>query len=435
MMFKRKINRAIASVSPSMAPSLSSLFLSSAFPTSTPHRRHLYLRTTLPPHPQTISFSTNSTGSNNLTTPPPPSPPPPSEDNSSSSSPSTERKSFSIVTGELFLGIAARLLKTSNKGFSQNSGSIPVLEIPRKKSRNGGGGQSNGRYDEERIGVVMKDEIEPDVIWEQRVKDVEAEKERSVVTSPGFSFSAAGLLFPYHLGVAQYLIEKGYMKETTPLAGSSAGAIVCAVIASGATMQDALKATKILAEDCRLKGTAFRLGAVLRDVLYKFLPDDVHTRSNGRVRVAVTQILWKPKGLLVDQFDSKEDLINAVITSSFVPGYLAPRPATMYRNRLCIDGGLTLFMPPTVASKTVRVCAFPAARMGLEGIGISPDCNPENRASPRELFNWALEPAEDHILDRLFELGYLDAAVWAAENPVDKVVEDSIPRVENGSAN
>lgn len=36
--------------------------------------------------------------------------------------------------------------------------------------------------------------------------------------------------------------------------------------------------------------------------------------------VAVTQILWTPRGLLVDQFDSKEDLINAVFTSSFIPG-------------------------------------------------------------------------------------------------------------------
>jgi hypothetical protein len=42
--------------------------------------------------------------------------------------------------------------------------------------------------------------------------DIEAEKDRPVVTSPGFSFSAAGLLFPYHLGVAHLLIEKGYIK-------------------------------------------------------------------------------------------------------------------------------------------------------------------------------------------------------------------------------
>lgn len=281
--------------------------------------------------------------------------------------------------------------------------------------------------EKERIGAVMEDEIQPDVIWEQRVKDIEAERNRRVVTTPGFSFSAAGLLFPYHLGVAHFLIQNGYIKETTPLAGSSAGAIVCAVIASGASMEEAMKATKILAEDCRNRGTAFRLGAVLRDVLQTFLPDDAHIRSNGRVRVAVTQLLWRPRGLLVDQFDSKEDLINAVFTSSFIPGYLAPKPATMFRNRLCIDGGLTLFMPPTSAAQTVRVCAFPASRLGLQGIGISPDCNPDNASSPRQLFNWALEPAEDVILDRLFELGYLDAAVWAKENPVEKLVQDDSP--------
>lgn len=115
------------------------------------------------------------------------------------------------------------------------------------------------------------------------------------------------------------------------------------------------------------------------------------------------------------------------------------------------------------------MCAFPASRLGLEGIGISPDCNPENRASPREvlfiapslnslsvfffffpffkhkcllifcllclqLFNWALEPAEDHVLDKLFELGYLDAAVWAVNNPVEKTVEDEAALYENGAA-
>ncbi|ESQ33465.1 hypothetical protein EUTSA_v10007991mg [Eutrema salsugineum] len=267
-----------------------------------------------------------------------------------------EKRSFAVATGEMFIGIASRLLKRSNREID----------------------------DGDRIGTVIEDEIEPAVIWEQRVKDVEAEKERRVITSPGFSFSAAGLLFPYHLGVAQLLIEKGYIKENTPLAGASAGAIVCATIASGSSMHEALEATKALADDCRRNGTAFRLGAVLRDSMEKLLPDDIHIRSNGRVRVAITQVFWKPRGLLVDQFDSKSDLIDAVFTSAFIPGYLAPRPATMFRNRLCVDGGLTLFMPPTAAAKTVRVCAFSASSFKLKGIEISPDCNPLNRATSRQ---------------------------------------------------
>ncbi|XP_010478745.1 PREDICTED: patatin-like phospholipase domain-containing protein 4 [Camelina sativa] len=332
-----------------------------------------------------------------------------SPQNQNFSTDSEKKRSFAVATGELFIGIASRLLKSSKQ-------KTPTVD------------------DGDRIGSVIEDEIEPAVIWEQRIKDVEAEKERRVITSPGFSFSAAGLLFPYHLGVAQLLIEKGYIKETTPLAGSSAGAIVCAVITSGASMREALDATKELADDCRRNGTAFRLGAVLRDSMERLLPDDIHIRSNGRIRVAITQVFWRPRGLLVDQFDSKSDLINAIFTSSFIPGYLAPRPATMFRNRVCVDGGLTLFMPPTAAAKTVRVCAFSASNFKLKGIEICPDCNPLNRATARQLLNWALEPAEDEVLEKLFELGYADAATWAEMNPVEELVYDDTPTAQEITA-
>ncbi|KAF3323796.1 Patatin-like protein [Carex littledalei] len=314
-----------------------------------------------------------------------------------------EKRSLAAATGEIFLGLASLLIKSRADSDRRVGPVVSGAEV------------LNGKND--KVGVQS-------VIWEQSEKDVEAEKERRKITSPGFSFSAAGLLFPYHIGVAKLLLEKGYIKETTPLAGSSAGAIVCAVIASGNTMEEALRVSKVLADNCRTKGTAFRLGAVLRDVLEEFLPEDVHIRCNGRIRVAITQLGWRPRGLLVDQFDSKEDLIDAVFTSSFIPGYLAPRPVTLFRKRVCIDGGLTLFMPPTSASQTVRICAFPANRIGIQGIGISPDCNPENRASPRQLFNWALEPADESVLDKLYELGYLDAAVWAEQNPVESTVRD-----------
>ncbi|KAJ4917130.1 Acyl transferase/acyl hydrolase/lysophospholipase superfamily protein [Raphanus sativus] len=316
-----------------------------------------------------------------------------------SSDGSTGNPSFYAATGDMFIHMASKLLKKSNQ-------------------------RSPRADDGDRIGTVTEDETEPGMIWEQSVKDVEAdEKERrAIITSPGFSFSAAGLLFPYHLGVAQLLIEKGYITDTTPLAGASAGAIVCATITSGASMQEALEATKVLAHDCRRNGTAFRLGAVLRDSMERLLPDDIHIRSNGRVRVAITQVSWKLRGLLVDQFDSKSDLINAVIASSFVPGYLAPMPATMFRDRVCVDGGLTLFMPPTAAAKTVRVCAFSASNFELKDIGINPDCNPLNRATSRQLLNWAMEPAEDEVLEKLFELGYADAAAWSEMNPVEELV-------------
>jgi hypothetical protein len=44
-----------------------------------------------------------------------------------------------------------------------------------------------------------------------------------------------------------------------------------------------------------------------------------------------------------------------------------------------------------------------------------------------QLFNWALEPAEDEVLDKLYELGYQDAAVWAEQNPAESVVKNEQP--------
>ncbi|EYU35440.1 hypothetical protein MIMGU_mgv1a024957mg, partial [Erythranthe guttata] len=131
-----------------------------------------------------------------------------------------ERKSFAGATGELFLGIAARILKKSG-GISNGGGEEgempPAVEMfvaeEEKEGRDWWWRRRRRRGEgKERIAAVVEDPVQPDVVWEQRVEDVEAERRRTAVTSPGFSFSAAGLLFPYHLGVAQLLIEKGYIK-------------------------------------------------------------------------------------------------------------------------------------------------------------------------------------------------------------------------------
>lgn len=44
-----------------------------------------------------------------------------------------------------------------------------------------------------------------------------------------------------------------------------------------------------------------------------------------------------------------------------------------------------------------------------------------------QLFNWALAPAEDEILDKLYELGYRDAAVWAEQNSTELTSKNDQP--------
>jgi hypothetical protein len=179
-------------------PSISSFFIS-------PSQAHRYRHTfrfrftndvNLTLLPTRTQFNSPPRVQQHSTTPSP-SPPPPPE----------EKKSFAVATGELFLGIASRLIN------SRESTPVAMFENSNPSSTV----MYNGK---ERIGAVMEDEIQPDVIWEQRVKDIEAERSRRVVTTPGFSFSAAGLLFPYHLGVAHFLIQNGYIKVYPPFFNS-----------------------------------------------------------------------------------------------------------------------------------------------------------------------------------------------------------------------
>jgi hypothetical protein len=102
-----------------------------------------------------------------------------------------ERRSFAVATGELFLGLSSFLIKNRADSDKRVGPVVSGAEV------------LNGTKD--KVGAQS-------VMWGQREEDVQVEKERRKVTSPGFSFSAAGLLFPYHLGVARLLLEKGYIK-------------------------------------------------------------------------------------------------------------------------------------------------------------------------------------------------------------------------------
>lgn len=122
----------------------------------------------------------------------------------------SEKRSIGVATGELFLGIASRIIKRTNATRLDSDSKIRMFDdvneelLSSKKQSS-----SSSKKDDEEIAEVVDN---GDVVWEQRLKDVVAERRRKAVTSPGFSFSAAGLLFPYHLGVAKFLLEKGYIK-------------------------------------------------------------------------------------------------------------------------------------------------------------------------------------------------------------------------------
>ena len=267
----------------------------------------------------------------------------------------------------------------------------------------------------------------------------------------GFGFSAGGFLFAYHLGFLYELVSLGILphasepsetrRDALPLlSGSSAGSLAVATYASGITLAKATSALKDFAQECRQKGTMGRMGPLLRDFLGSYLPSDAHERCSNQISIHVTTSpSWSEmtrgfKEEDITQFDTKEDLVEALMSSCHIPLYLDGRLSTKVKGKAFVDGGISAFVPsPSAASEVVKVCCFPTraliSRLSLFPIStalakqIEIDCSPDTfepyNVPYRKLVTWALLPAPDEVLDGLIEKGQRDARSWA--NSVDLI--------------
>ena len=180
-------------------------------------------------------------------------------------------------------------------------------------------------------------------------------------TASWIALSGSGWLTPYHVGVLSGLRRTGLIDRfiKVPVAGTSGGALVAAADACGLSEAEMLKATIELGawanDQPRIVG---KLGPGLLDAARDIMPEDAHERCRGRLAVTVTParpsafLPWS-KPDLVTSFRDKEDLIQAVYCSSFIPFYLELAPAAWWRGSWWCDGGLVDIIPP-VDAEAVR---------------------------------------------------------------------------------
>mmetsp|Transcript_16857 Transcript_16857/g.43187 ORF Transcript_16857/g.43187 Transcript_16857/m.43187 type:complete len:347 (-) Transcript_16857:262-1302(-) len=252
----------------------------------------------------------------------------------------------------------------------------------------------------------------------------------------GISFTPGGLLFPYYCGVSAALNDLGMISSQTRLAGSSAGAIIAVFMASGLSHHDAMEAFRSLLADITEYGTVGRLGGVLRTMLLKYLPDNVAELASGRVTIGMTDFGGFQRlpfnAVLVNQFHSKDDLVDAVCASCHIPYYLGPSVGSEFRGQELSDGAVTAFLPPPIPYaeagareglrelQTIGVCAVPAAALGSEFLGqrfevhISPSLQQTPRFGFLKLSMMGLLPYSADEGDELFDLGYKDVVTWAS---------------------
>ena len=81
-------------------------------------------------------------------------------------------------------------------------------------------------------------------------------------------------------------------------------------------------------------------GIATRGVLERALPDDV-SALNGRLFISVTVLTPWPHSVLVSEFANKQDLIETLLASQFIPGWThGLLPFKLWRGRPALDGGI-----------------------------------------------------------------------------------------------
>ncbi|XP_060888853.1 patatin-like phospholipase domain-containing protein 4 [Labrus mixtus] len=178
------------------------------------------------------------------------------------------------------------------------------------------------------------------------------------------SFAACGFLGIYHLGAVGAFLRHGgrLVGSLRACAGASAGALVAALMVTAPDKLEHCKDfTFRFAESVRRQ----RFGAVtpgydfmltLREGIEEILPADAHSLASDRLHVSITHSK-SGRNHVVSRFTCREELIQALLASSFVPVYAGLRPVE-FKGEKWIDGGFTDSLPILPVGRTVTVSPF-----------------------------------------------------------------------------
>ncbi|NWX91448.1 PLPL3 acyltransferase, partial [Nothoprocta ornata] len=174
-------------------------------------------------------------------------------------------------------------------------------------------------------------------------------------------FRGCGFMLIYEIGVLKALTELSpeILRSAPKIYGVSSGSFVAAVAVCGCDVGKGSALSFILYVQRGQYGTLEVLVNVLhalRICLRKFLPTNAHQLASGRLHIVLTRVRgWK--NVVISEFASKEDIIQAVICSCFIPLYFGFIPP-LYHGVRYIDGEFAMGKARFVSEATITVCSF-----------------------------------------------------------------------------
>uniref|UniRef100_G1KRW9 triacylglycerol lipase n=1 Tax=Anolis carolinensis TaxID=28377 RepID=G1KRW9_ANOCA len=249
------------------------------------------------------------------------------------------------------------------------------------------------------------------------------------------SFAGCGFLGVYHIGAATCLQERAphLIHDARRIYGASAGALTGAVLIGGGSLAEACADVLGLAKEARKRNLgplhpSFNVMKIIRDGLCKNLPENTHQLISGKLRISLTRVS-DGKNVLVSNFKSKEEVVQALLCSSFVPIYCGLIPPS-FRGVRYVDGGISDNLPQYNSKNTITISPF-SGECDICPKGNSANFHEMNLTNTSIQFSLgniyrltqALFPPEPKILGEICEQGYSDALRYLRENDI---LQDSV---------
>ncbi|XP_070298757.1 patatin-like phospholipase domain-containing protein 2 [Salvelinus sp. IW2-2015] len=250
------------------------------------------------------------------------------------------------------------------------------------------------------------------------------------------SFAGCGFLGIYHIGVASCLLEQApyLIKGAAKIYGASAGALTASVLASQASIAKCCEDVIETAKEARKRNLgplhpSFNLVKVIRSGLERDLPANAHTLASGRLCVSLTRVS-DGQNVIVSEFKSKEELIQALVCSCFIPIYCGLIPPSFQGVRY-VDGGISDNLPQSELKNTISISPISPFS------GESDICPRDTSFNIHELrftntsiqinlgnmyrLSTALFPPEPKVMAEICQSGYKDALRFLEENHLLKL--------------
>ncbi|XP_053689447.1 1-acylglycerol-3-phosphate O-acyltransferase Pnpla3-like [Sabethes cyaneus] len=195
------------------------------------------------------------------------------------------------------------------------------------------------------------------------------------------SFAGCGFLGIYHVGVAVCFKKYAPHLLLHRISGASAGALAACCLLCDMPLGEMTSDFFRVVNEARSHSLGpfsprFNIQTCLLEGLQKFLPEDAHERVNGKLHISLTRV-YDGKNVIVSQYNSREDLLQALLCACFIPVFSGILPPRFHGVRY-MDGAFSDNLP-TLDENTVTVSPF---------CGESDIC-PRDNSSQMFHVNWA----------------------------------------------